>query len=129
MRARLLISIIFILIAVNTVVFADDGYNLWLNYSPVSEALQKKYSEEVKGFSVIGESATLNIVKDELQKGLNRILDKAIPEISEKNKLTLVIAGKAGSSDILKNKELDSNLKNIGNEGFVIKSLKTGEGK
>lgn len=129
MKARPFISMIFIWIVINTVAFADDGYNLWLNYSPVSENLQKNYQEEIKGFSVIGESATLNIVKDELQKGLNEILGITIPEISGKNQQRLIIACKAGSSEVLKNKELESELKNAGDEGFVIKSLKLKEGQ
>ena len=129
MKTKPFISLIFILIIVNSVVFADDGYNLWLNYSPVSEILQKNYREEIKGFSVIGESATLNIVKDELQKGLNSILGSAIPEISGKSQQSLVVAGKAGSSEVLKSKELERDLENAADEGFVIKSLNTVEGK
>jgi alpha-glucuronidase len=120
---------ILTLIVVNTIVFADDGYNLWLNCSPVSEALQKKYSDDIKGFSVTGESATMNIVKDELQKGLNGILGTTIPEISGRNQQSLVIVGKAGSSEVLKSKELESDLKNAGDEGFVIKSINTGKRK
>ena len=129
MKAKPFIFLIFILIVVNTFVFADDGYNLWLNYSHVSENLQKTYRKEIKGFSVIGESATMNLVNDELQKGLNGILGTAIPEISRRNQQGIVVAGKAGSSEVLKNKDLESDLKNAGEEGFVIKSLKTGEGK
>jgi alpha-glucuronidase len=123
MKTKLFILICVFLISKSTIL-ANDGYGLWLNYSPVSESLQKTYQKMITGIMVCGESPTIKIAKDELQKGLPVLLGVPVPWISGNVKENLVIAGKLGSSAELKNSTLSNDLKDAGNEGYLIKSLK-----
>ncbi len=106
--------------------FAGDGYQLWLNYTPVSASLQKEYQIQIKGLKVTGESSTMKIVREELFSGLNAILGTEIAEVHEEATEGVVIAGKIGSSPELKSPDIKKKLQNIGDEGFFITSQKSG---
>jgi len=123
MKTKLAI-LIFVLLLSKSTIFANDGYGLWLNYQPVPESLQKTYRKMITGIIVYGESPTLNIVKDELQMGLPVLLGAAVPGISGKVKENIVMAGNLGSSEVFRNSSLANELKDAGNEGYLIKSLK-----
>ncbi len=120
-----LFLILFLMLCQNTG-FANDGYGLWLNYFPISESLRQEYSDQVKSIKVIGDSPTLEIVKKELFSGLNKMLGMQLPVNG--NTLsdgTLVVAK---MSDLqAKNPEIESKVKDIGSEGFLIYSKNTGE--
>ena len=120
-----LFLILFLMLCQNTG-FANDGYGLWLNYFPLSESLRQEYSDQVKSIKVIGDSPTLEIVKKELFSGLNKMLGMQLPVNG--NTLsdgTLVVAK---MSDLqAKNPEIESKVKDIGSEGFLIYSKNTGE--
>jgi alpha-glucuronidase len=123
MKTKLALLIFVLLISKHPII-ANDGYGLWLNYKPVTESLQKTYQKKITGFIVYGENPTIKIVKDELQADLHAILGAPVPEISGEVRENIVIAGRQGSSSELKNNVLASELKDAGNEGYLIRSLK-----
>jgi len=123
MKTKLAI-LIFVLLISKPAIFANDGYGLWLNYQPVPESIQKTYQKKITGFMVCGESPTIKIAKEELMLGLPAMLGVPVPWISGMVKENIVLAGKLGSSTVLKNSTLANELKDAGNEGYLIKSLK-----
>ncbi len=53
---------------------AEDGYELWLRYRPVSEARLDEYRAAVTEVVAPGESATLTAARAELRRGLRGLL-------------------------------------------------------
>ncbi len=121
---RRIIILIFVLSVSVFHVSARDGYDLWLKYSPVSESLQKNDREKIAGFKVFGESPTLQIAENELKTGLSAMLGIPVTKITGNIKGNILIAGKLESSAELKSSVLSNELKNAGNEGYLIKTMK-----
>lgn len=96
---------------------AEDGYDLWMRYKPVqNKMLFTSYSSLLKSITVKGNSATIQIIKNELTKASQGMLNQ-IPSFSDKNNGELVIGnvlqfGTPGSSTIT--------FRTIGAEGFAI---------
>ena len=122
MRKGLLI-IVFVLLFDGYYASANDGHNLWLNYSPVSESLQKNWQKKITGFKVIGDSPTMMIVKDELQNGLQAMLGTRVNMISGEITGNIILAGKAGTIPEVGNKVTRKELKATGEEGYLITLL------
>lgn len=117
------ISVIFLLILLilnDKAVAASDGYDLWLNYKPVTAELQKKYNQQVKSLFIAGESPTLDIVKSELSSGLDLMLGKKIPESKSNAEQNTIIAGKLEDIAFVKNSVIEKGIRQISGEGFVI---------
>lgn len=102
---------------------ANDGYGLWLNYYPVSESLQAAYKNQIQGLQVIGNNPTMDIVKTELTKGLNSIVGVQVSSDGVNQSDKLVIAAKFSDLPV-RNKKIEKQLKNVGDEGFLIYSKK-----
>lgn len=102
--------------------FANDGYQLWLNYTQVAEPQLTAYQKQIKEIWVSGESPTIKLVRQELNTGLKGLLGKPVFEASELKNSGTLIAGKIGSSPFLKGNDIESRLKEAGNEGFLILS-------
>lgn len=114
----------FIALFINTNIFSDDGYRLWLKYDKIKDKkILDSYTSQIKGWIVEGNSPTILVAKEELQKGLNGLLGKKIKELSQ-IKNNIIIAGVYSQSHYLKNINLSESLAKISNEGFVIKSIK-----
>ena len=122
MRNCLLI-LVFVLLVDGYSASAKDGNSLWLNYSPVSASLQKSYQKKITGFLVRGESPTMKVVKDELQQGLRAILGPPVGEVAVEHSGNIIMAGKAENFPELKNSVSGKELKEAGEEGYVIKTL------
>ena len=106
-------------------VHAEDGYDLWLRYRPTtSESLASYYrhaaSEIVSGSS----SATLDIVRSELSRGLGGLLGATLPIVAAPTRDGSVIFGTPRSSPLIA--ELGLPLGRAGTEGFLIRSLDYG---
>jgi alpha-glucuronidase len=122
MRKGLLI-LFFVLLFDGFPVSANDGHNLWLNYSPVSESLQKAWQKKITGYRVIGDSPTMKIVSNELQNGLQAMLGNRINMIPGEITGNIILAGKAGTMPEVLNKVTGKELKAAGEEGYLIKSV------
>jgi alpha-glucuronidase len=82
---------------------ADDGYRLWLRYDQI----------QTKTIAVEGKSATLDAIRDELERAGARIVnDKAS-----------VVVGLPGTSSLIRKLNWESDLKRLGPEGYRIRSV------
>ena len=118
-KSSLILFVLF-LTAFN-IVYADDGYELWLKYKRVSnEQLLEKYGLLIKAVMIKGESQTAQIAQNELKTGLNGLLASAIPQVNDVNKDGILIAGTFRNLSFLHDAELKNKLSQVGDEGFVI---------
>lgn len=106
---RKLFTIAFILIA--NILFAEDGYRLWLRYDKIDNpALLQSYSKQLKSIYIEGSSPTLLTVKDEFTQALNGLLSKQITFTTKK-----------AFADIVLKRPIDKN--RLGKEGFSISTI------
>lgn len=104
--------------------FAEDGYRLWLRYDPIADAaLLKTYRSQIKSFIIDGSSPTLSIAGQELQTGLNGLLNQKISSIDKIQTDGTIIIGKV-NSDVLKNVVLKGKEKLTTDDSFLIESTK-----
>ena len=105
----------------------EDGYELWLRYPRVEDAsLLQYFRQRLGSVEVDGESATLDVVRDELQDGLSGLLGMAVAirqdlPAGERG----VVFGTPSSSFVVRTQlDSDSELRDafepVGEEGFVI---------
>ncbi len=115
---------IFLLLITNTVLRSEDGYDLWLRYRPVGDTkLLDYYRHNATQVVVENNSRILNSVKKELIRGLSDLLNISI---STHNTVTLdgaVVAGPAQTSALIKNLHWDEELTELGEEGYLIRSV------
>jgi alpha-glucuronidase len=107
----------------NYMVWADDGYELWLKYHQIGDASElNKYRRQISAIMVSGTSETCQIVRDELIKGLSGLLEQNISSTKSISQNGLVIVGTLENLYILKSHFNTEQLNEIGKEGFVIQS-------
>ena len=104
--------------------FAEDGYELWLRYHRVADAaLLKQYRSSITSLVVSGGSATARATSAELERGLNGLLDTNIAPGADVTSDGAVIAG-TGRSPIVSTLALESDLRTVGGEGYLIRSVR-----
>lgn len=118
--------IIFLILAFTvSEIKAEDGYKLWLRYKLVSDSeLLKSYKLSAAGISFEDKSPTLKAAKSELLKGINGLLGKKLDIVDEIDKNGIIITGTPSESNLISSLHLESELGDIGNEGYIIKSVK-----
>jgi alpha-glucuronidase len=105
---------------------AEDGYDLWLRYPAVTDAaLLTGYRSAISSLIVPGDSATLRIVRGELQRGLRGLLDRAVPLVTDARDGALV-AGTPQGSPLVAGLGLAQDLRDVGDEGYVVRSMRAG---
>ena len=124
MMMRSFVLLVIVLLFANYSGFSKDGYELWLNYSPVSKSLQEDYRKEITGFAVYGASPTLQIARNELKTGLTSLFGLPAVEISGTATGNVVIVGIPGSSEALPANLFLDELKSAGKEGYLLKTVK-----
>ena len=121
------IFLIFVMVFSNSYkIKAEDGYDLWLRYKKIENPdLLKNYQSQLKNVVIKSETATFKAIKNELKTALPGML---VSEISysgiKENGGNLIVALPSDSKFIADNIN-ESELKNLGNEGFLIKSFKS----
>ncbi|NQU86861.1 MAG: alpha-glucuronidase [Mariniphaga sp.] len=124
------IKIYFVLLAIIIAAFsvnADDGYGLWLNYQKAPEPVLKNYHQQIKSMMVLKNSPTLKVAENELFKGLVGILGRQVSVVSEIEEGS-VVAGNISALNSLLNEKIKSEIKDAGEEGYIISSVES-EGK
>ncbi|MET0496692.1 MAG: alpha-glucuronidase family glycosyl hydrolase [Steroidobacteraceae bacterium] len=99
---------------------AEDGYDLWLRYRAVEAPLLATYRAQATELESIPSSPTLAAAQAELMRGLGGLLDQPLSRVDK--------ATRAGSIALLtpaspQFRALQLNLKAVGPEGYVIRSL------
>jgi alpha-glucuronidase len=100
---------ILIIIGITNNAFAENGYDLWLRYRKISNpALLKEYSKQISSIYIQNNSATSNIIQQELVRSLTCMLNKKIEFTKDRRNANVVI---------IINQQLP---KLISNDGFSI---------
>ncbi|ULC60707.1 alpha-glucuronidase [Flaviramulus sp. BrNp1-15] len=119
-------SLLYILIFILSFTsHANDGYNLWLQYKKVeNKQLLKNYMASIQGVESSGDSKTISVAKQELEKGFSGLFGNVF-QIDDNNsgKNTLIIGSEA-NLDVKYSKYLKNELSKIERDGFIIKQLK-----
>ena len=109
-------------------VAADNGYDLWLKYTPVQDIkLRHHYRSVLTEVTVPGESETLDVIRSELNHGLAGLLNRKIRvKRTQDCQSGLFVATQENSSWI--QSQIDSSaLKSLGKEGFILRQAKGGK--
>jgi len=106
---------------ISTLLFAEDGYNLWLRYTKISNpALLAKYKTAIQHPFVLGESATTAVTQKELSDGLSGLFGITVNcNLNSIGNSTLTCGTPDQSSEI-DNLSEKLKLDKAGKEGFVI---------
>ncbi len=119
-----ILSVLTILTCLANFAIAEDGYKLWLRYSPIeNQELINKYQDKVSNICLEESSATLFIIKNELQTGLSSMLG-TLPTFVNNLKGNGLIIGTPENSKIIKSSIDKEKLTTIGDEGYLILSKK-----
>jgi alpha-glucuronidase len=103
---------------------AEDGYDLWLRYQPVSDAaVRAQYRTATSGMVFPGDSPTLAAARDELGRGLRGLLGEDVPPAETVSEDGAVVVGTPASSSVVAGLDLGVELGAAGDEGFVIRSM------
>src|SRR5687767_6176963 len=93
----------FLLLLSSLFLHAENGYELWLRYQPVSDiALLASYKQKITGIQLNGNSPTLQVIKEELSQAFPGLLKTTVPFITAINNGTLLI-GTVSASPQIKN--------------------------
>src|SRR6185503_11568040 len=101
---------------------ADDGYRLWLRYDQLSTPAVQQYRRLIKSISVQGNTATFDVIRRELSTGCTGLL--GTPVIVGDRDDASVIVGVPESSALIRRLRWETDLKNLGPEGFRIRTVK-----
>jgi alpha-glucuronidase len=103
---------------------AEDGYDLWLRYKKIENPdVLKSYQTILKNVVIQSETPTFKAAKKELKTALPNLLGSEISfsDLNEKGG-NLIVALRSDSKFIIENIN-ESELKNLGNDGYLIKSF------
>jgi len=101
--------------------FAEDGYRLWLRYELVKDqALLDNYREVFAEMIVPGNTATGIVAKRELKKGLGGLLGMDVPVVKTLSAKNSLVAGTPDNSSFIASLDLGDELKELGNEGYLL---------
>lgn len=101
---------------------AENGYNLWLRYVKIADtALIDNYKDKNKHIVFPAVSDRLKAAKAELILGLNGLLDIELNETDKYGNGTLIV-GTPVSSKIIEELPFVSEINNLDNEGYIIRS-------
>ncbi|WP_104022966.1 alpha-glucuronidase family glycosyl hydrolase [Gemmatirosa kalamazoonensis] len=106
---------------------AEDGYDLWLRYRPVTDAARlAEYRAAVTQLVVDGDSPTLRAARDELRTGLRGLLGADVPLSASATRDGAVIVGTPASSRTIGALGLGDALRAVGREGYVVRATRVG---
>ncbi len=102
----------------------ENGYDLWLRYSQVTDSgLLAAYKDKLNQIVVQGYSPVFTSIKSELDKGLDGLLGVDIPVSSTLTSDHAVVAGTPESSAVISSLALNSFLDSLGDQGYIIRSV------
>jgi alpha-glucuronidase len=114
--------LLYFMLAVSCVAFAEDGYRLWLRYDKVTD--QKKlglYRQQIQQLFITGNSPTIEKAKQELNIALKGLLDKVPVTVNELKTNGTIIIGTAANNALIASLGLTAK-DTINDEGFIITS-------
>jgi alpha-glucuronidase len=107
-----------------TALHAEDGYELWLRYQPVDDAvLLRDYRAGVSQLVIAGDSRTIRVTRLELERGLSGMLGAKVARAAAPSRAGALIVGTPASSRLIASLPLARDLAALGNEGYLIRSV------
>lgn len=100
---------------------AEDGYRLWLRYDKIEDPkLLSEYQSAIQAIVIQGNSATTEVIKNELKTGLSGLLDTEVQfEESVHEDGTLIIGVFSTLKEIVPSLAIKS-FRDVGPEGYII---------
>ena len=102
---------------------AEDGYELWLRYRAVEDGVLHRYRATATALSGNADTPTLRVAQSELIRGLNGLLNYSVPLQQKVTRDGAIVFGTPHSSSVVAG--LASDLKSLGAEGYLIRSVVT----
>lgn len=124
MKIRIAITLCCALVLCLRVGRADDGYRLWLKYDRLSNTQKRiAYQQAVRHWMIPGNSQTLQVAREELQRGLKGLLDATpLQATALKAAGTLVGVSLSAAPDLAAGLKLNEKLSALSPEGYIITS-------
>ena len=104
---------------------ADTGARLWLHYKQLPAPAVNSYRARIKTIAVHGESATFAVLRAELADGCAELLGTGITTVDPAD--GSITVGTPQTSTLIRNLKWEPELKNLGPEGFRIRTIKDGD--
>jgi alpha-glucuronidase len=104
------------------VVHAEDGYDLWLRYRPLSEQQARVYRRVVQTFVTETSTPTILAAQAELKRAVTGLLGQEARPVRYPASHGSIVMGTPNESSIVAGMHLD--LSSLGPEGFVIRSTR-----
>ncbi len=119
--------LLIVFIAINNCT-AEDGYRLWLRYDKIQDKqVLTEYQNALQYIVVRGESETMNVVREEIDRGISGLFGQKVLFKENIEKTGALIIGTIQSlEDILSSSEIEK-YGNTGTEGFGIISKQINE--
>ncbi len=94
---------------------------LWLRYHKISdERILEQYRNTVSNWMIEGDSETLALAGEELQRGLNGLLGISVARVTRIIHDGTVVAGTPDHAGLIASMGLEKRLKTLGEEGYLI---------
>lgn len=101
----------------------EDGYELWLRYRKVDNPGRlAQYRRAIHSATILGRTATADIVRMELTHALPVLLDRAVPLSDEVPADHALVVGTADELEAMGVTLPQADLRRLGEEGFLIRS-------
>ncbi|QJR81332.1 alpha-glucuronidase [Alteromonas pelagimontana] len=105
----------------SSIMQGEDGYRLWLKYDPIDNAdVQQAYRQHAANWFVAGNSATTQVIKDELDFALKGLLGEA--SATDAESAGLIVA--AGDNATVYRQKLKIETADLGDEGYLIQQVR-----
>ena len=106
---------------------AENGYDLWLRYAPVTDAsLLSGYRAALTELVIDPSSSTLSIARDELRRALKSLIGVDLPVVPAASRDGALIVGTPASSPAIAALPFAAEIAALGPEGFMIRSATVG---
>lgn len=104
-------------------VTGEDGYELWLRYRKVDNPGQlAQYRKAIQSVTVLGKSATADIIRRELTRALPILLDSAVPLSEQRPAGNALVVGTVDEIEAMGATLSQADYHKLGEEGFLIHS-------
>src|SRR3954469_16606212 len=102
----------------------ETGYDLWLRYRRITNApVLADYRSRLQILVMPAPNATLRVARDELTRGLRGLLGAQVRISRDRVQRGALVVGTPASSSVIAALHLDDELKPLGDEGFLIRSV------
>ncbi|WP_111642565.1 alpha-glucuronidase family glycosyl hydrolase [Marinimicrobium alkaliphilum] len=104
---------------------AEDGYDMWLRYQPVTDPqLLRSYRTQLQHLVVQGDSEVLQSAQRELVMGLEGLLERDLSTADSIQRRGSLVIGTPESSALVAGLDWGERLAAVGPEGFIIESTR-----